>query len=255
MLENVTNITNLITNLYPIAVLGLQLLQWLVGIGALVVLLIMFKYLAHVTSDITLIHYNDKKSSCKYPTNPIWLRHFIARMVVRIITPWTKYNKAVKNWEESFDNSNNEISSRVNEIRKCITLTYIDTREFIESEDTLIRSTEKTISQDVKGDLHTSKLETKLFAYGKCELRCGSRLVAYSHGGTWLRTLELSLRELIDDEKVRELIEKRDIAYQKMSLLKRRFEIKFAWLVSFMRRWNSILSFEKAKYPGDVNVK
>jgi hypothetical protein len=174
MLEHVTNITNLITNLYPIAVLGLQLLQWLVGIGALVGLLIMFKYLAHVTSDITLIYYNDKKSSCKYPTNPIWLRHFIAlwlrhfiaRMVVRIITPWTKYNKAVKNWEESFDNSNNEISSRVNEIRKCITLTDIDTREFIESEDTLIRSTEKTISQDVKGDLQTSKLETKLFAYG-----------------------------------------------------------------------------------------
>ena len=255
MLENVANITNLTSNAYTLVALGLQLWKWLIWLGIPVVVVIMFKYFAHVFRDITLIHYKNKKSSCKYPDNPIWLQHLFARMVIRILTPWTKYNKAVKKWEESFDIANNEISSRVNEIKKRITLTDIDTREFIESKDTLISAIEKTISKDVKGNLQTPKLRIKPFSDGRCELRCGSRLVAYSPSGTWLRTLEDSLREIIEDEKVKELIEKKSIDYQQKSLLEQLFKIKLARFVYFMRSWDSILSFKETKDYGDVNAK
>ena len=249
------NITNLITNIYPIAVLGLQLLKWLIGIGALVWFLIMFKYFAHVTRDITLFHYKNNKSSCKYSDNPIWLRHFFARGGIQIFTPWRKYNRSIEKWKESFDVANNELSSRVNEIEKYKSPTDDDTREFIESEDTLISVVEKIVPKDLNGDLQTDKIKIKKDSDGKCTIQCGNRLVAYSYSYDKAKKIEKTLRDIIEDENVKELLKKRYIDYQEMSRLKQLFKTKLANFVSFMRRWDSILSFEKAKYPEDVNVK
>ena len=249
------NITNLITNIYPIAVLGLQLLKWLVGIGALVGFLIVFKYFAYVTRDITLIHYKNKKSSCKYSDNPIWPRHFFARRGVQIFTPWRKYNRSIEKWKKSWDIANNKLSSRVNEIEKYKSPTDDETREFIESEDTLISVLEKTISKDMKGDSRTAKSKIRKDSDGRCTILCGGRLVAYSYSYDKAKKIKNSLRDIIEDEKVKELIKNRSINHQEMSRLEQLFKIKLANFVSFMRRWDSILSFDKAKYPGDVNVE
>ena len=254
MLENVTNITNLTSNAYTIAALVLGLWTWLVGIGAPVVVLIMFKYFANVTCDITLIHKNEK-TSCKYPDNPIWLRHFFARIVVRIFTPWKKYDRSIEKWKESVDIANNELSSRVNEIENYKSPIDDDTWKFIESKDTLISALEKTISKDMKGDLQTSKLKIKTFDDGRCELRCAGRLIAYSYGGAWLRTLEHSLKDIVDDKNIIELYKNRHIAFQKMNLQEQRFKIKFAGLVDFVRMLDTLFSFKKQKYPEDINVK
>ena len=254
MLENVTNITNLTSNVYSIVVLGLQLLKWLVGAGILVGVVIMFKYFVHVTRDITLIHYKNKKSSCKYPNDPIWLRHIFARMIVQILTPWTKYKKAVEKWEGSFDDANNEISSRANEIENYKSPIDDDTWRFIESKDTLKSVIEKTISDDIKGDLRTAKLKIKQFSDDRCELRCGGRLVAHSYSNDEMKKIENSLRNIIEDENIKRLIGKRSTDFQEMNHLEQLFKIRFAGLVSFMRMWDSILSFKKASYPKDLNA-
>ena len=255
MSENVTNITNLITNAYSIAAWGLQLWKWLAGIGVPVgAIIIMFKYFAHLTCDITLIHYKNKKSSCKYPANPIWLRHRITRMGVSIFTPWMKYKKAVKKWEESFDIANNEISLRVRAIDKYRNPTDDFTWEFIESEDTLKRVIEKTISDDMKGDLRTAKLKIKQFTDDRYELRCGGRLVAHSYPYDEMKKIENSLRNIIEDENIKRLIGKKSTDFQEMNHLEQSFKIRFAGLVSFMRMWDSILSFKKASYPRDLNA-
>jgi hypothetical protein len=213
----------------------------------------MLKYLANVTNDITLIHYNNKKSSCKYLDKPIWLRHFLARIVVRIFTPWRKYNRSIEKWKKSHNNVNDELSSRVNEIEKYKSQTDDDTREFIESEDTLISAIEKTISKDIKGDLQTDKSKIRKDFDSRCTILCGGRLVAYSYSYEKAKKIENSLRDIIEDENVKERIKNRSIDYQEMSRLEQLFKIKLACFVGIIRIWNSSLPFKQTKEYDDEN--
>ena len=256
MLENATNLTTVTSNSTITIALILQYLTLFGVIGSFLVggIISMLKYLANVTSDITLIPLKNKKSSCKYSDNPIWLRHFFARIVVRIFTPWKKYDKSIEKWKESFDIANNELSSRVNEIEKYKSPDYdYDTREFIESKDKLISALEKTISNNMKGDLRTAKSKIRKDSDGRCTILCGGRLVAYSYSYDKAKKIENSLRDIIEDENVKELIKKRYTDYQEMSRLEQLFKIKLAWGVGIIRMWDSILPFKQTKEYGDLN--
>ena len=213
----------------------------------------MLKYLANVTNDIILIHKKGKKSSCRYPDNPIWQRHFFARIVIWAFTPWRPYNESIEKWENSYDNVNDELSSRVNEIEKYKSPRDDDIREFIESKDTLISAIEKTISKNMKGNLQTDKIKIKKDSDGKYSIRCGNRLVAYSYSYDKVKKIEKSLRDIIEDENVREFIEEKDRDFQKMNRLEQLFKIKLAWFVGIIRLWNSILPFKQTKDYGDEN--
>jgi hypothetical protein len=172
-----------------------------------------------------------------------------------MFTPWKKYNKAVKKWEGRFDEANNELSSRVNEIERYKSPTDDDTREFIESKDTLKSAIEKTISKAMKGDLQTEKTETKKDADGRCTIRCGGRLVAYSYSYDKAKEIEKTLRDIIDDKKVRELLKKGFDDFKEMIHLEQLFKIKLAWRVETIRLWDFILPFRKeGTYPRDLEA-
>ena len=247
MQENASNLTTVTPDSHISIALVLQYLPLLAIIGSILigVIISMLKYLANVTSDIILIHKKGKKSFCRYSDNPEWLRHSLARAVVRVFTPWRKYNKSIRKWEESFDNANDELSLKTNKIEKFRSSTDDDTREFIESEDMLKSAIEKIISEDMKGDLQTAKSTIKKDSDGRCTVRCGGRLVAYSYSYEKAKKIEKTLRDIIDDEKTRELLKNRYNDFQKMNRLEELFRIKLAWLVGMVRLWNSILPFKQ----------
>ena len=254
MFDIIINVTNLTSNANILATYLLEFWKWLIGgIGLLYLGCgIMLKYLAHITKDITLIHYEDKKSSCIYPKNAIWLSRPFARFFLQMFTSWKKYNKAIKNWEESYDEANKGLSSKVNEIKKYESPTDNETYEFIKSKDDLISAIEKTILNDIKGNLQTTNLRIESFFDGRYELRNENGLIAYSYSLEKLKGIEKSFREIIDDEKIKRLIKKQYTDFQEKNRLENLFKIKLAWRVDIIRLWHFILPYKKEIYPEDI---
>lgn len=237
------NITNLIQNAYTILSLIMQLWKYLIAIGVPVGVVIVVRYFTYVFRDVELIYHGNNEISCRYPNNPKWQQHLFARGILWLFTPWRKYKKANKCSENILDITNREIFSRVNKTKKDITITDVDTREFIESENTITRAIEDTISKDLKGDLQTAKLKIKKYSEGRCELRCGGRLVAYSYSYEKLKLLEDSLREIIEDNKVKKSIAESHTNFKKKSDLERLFKIKLAKFVNIVQTLDSIIPF------------
>lgn len=255
MLENASNLTNVTSNSHITVSLILQYLTLLGVIGSILigVIISMLKYLANVTSNIILIHKKAKKVLANIRTirygNDILLHAWLYGYSHR----GENITKALKKWKNSYDNVNDELSSRVNEIEKYKSPTDDDTQEFIESEDTLKSAIEKTISKDMKGDLQTAKSKIRKDSDGRCTILCGGKLVAYSYSYDKAKKIENSLRDIIEDEKVKERIKNRSIDYQEMSRLEQLFKIKLACFVGIIRMWNSILPFKQTKEYDDEN--
>lgn len=248
--------------------LMLGILQWWALLVKISVppagVVIIYKYLARAFRDVKLIKH-EKEYTCQYPPNPIWQNKRIIRGIVRILTPWGRYAKAIKNYDECVKSLYSKIASFLadgikkgqrniiiwDDIGERPSMDYVDlqkTKYSIKRGTTHL--TEKREDDGIFRllALPTSVQSTHEYATSISRSSVTIAKLCSESNKNWLRDF---IESMANDDEIKELVKNCEKAEQDKNDAERTFKKKFAKIVSHVRDWDVIFSFRRYRNAND----